>query len=82
MSTPISRLDSGAPDFIETLDALLAFDASTDDAIEMAVAEILAMYESGATTRCSTTPAASTGSMPRWPSSSCRAACSTRRTRV
>ncbi|MBP9118781.1 MAG: histidinol dehydrogenase, partial [Methyloversatilis sp.] len=41
MSTPISRLDSGAPDFIERLDALLAFDASTDDAIEMAVAGIL-----------------------------------------
>lgn len=41
MSTPISRLDSGAPDFIENLDALLAFDASTDDAIEMAVAGIL-----------------------------------------
>jgi histidinol dehydrogenase len=41
MSTPISRLDSGAPDFIEKLDALLAFDASTDDAIEMAVAGIL-----------------------------------------
>lgn len=41
MSTAIRRMDSGAPDFIEQLDALLAFDASTDDAIEAAVAGIL-----------------------------------------
>ena len=41
MNTAISRLDSGAPDFLETLDTLLAFDASADEAIETAVAGIL-----------------------------------------
>ncbi|EGK71042.1 MAG: histidinol dehydrogenase [Methyloversatilis sp.] len=40
-NTKISRLDSGAPDFLQTLDALLAFESSTDDAIEHAVADIL-----------------------------------------
>lgn len=40
-NTKISRLDSGAPDFLQTLDALLAFESSTDDAIERAVADIL-----------------------------------------
>lgn len=39
--TRISRLDSGAADFLQTLDVLLAFEASTDDAIEHAVADIL-----------------------------------------
>jgi histidinol dehydrogenase len=41
MNAAISRLDSGAPDFLETLDTLLAFDASADEAIETAVAGIL-----------------------------------------
>ncbi len=41
MRTRISRLDSMSADFIEELDTLLAFDASTDDAIETAVAGIL-----------------------------------------
>lgn len=41
MNTPIGRLDSASEDFIETLDALLAFEASTDDAIEHAVSGIL-----------------------------------------
>ena len=40
-NTKISRLDSGAPDFLQTLDALLAFESITDDAIEHAVADIL-----------------------------------------
>lgn len=40
-NTKISRLDSGAPDFLQMLDALLAFESSTDDAIEHAVADIL-----------------------------------------
>ena len=39
--TKISRLDSGAPDFLDRLDTLLAFESSTDDAIETAVAGIL-----------------------------------------
>ena len=41
MNTAISRLDSDAPEFLETLDRLLAFDASADEAIETAVAGIL-----------------------------------------
>ncbi|MGC4404881.1 histidinol dehydrogenase [Methyloversatilis sp. MC4-4] len=40
-ATKISRLDSGAPDFLGRLDTLLAFESSTDDAIETAVAGIL-----------------------------------------
>ncbi|MBL8468104.1 histidinol dehydrogenase [Methyloversatilis discipulorum] len=39
--TKISRFDSGAPDFLDRLDTLLAFESSTDDAIETAVAGIL-----------------------------------------
>ena len=48
MSTPptspvrIRKLDSSAADFQPVLAALLAFEASTDDAIETAVARILA----------------------------------------
>jgi len=37
----IRRLSSRAPEFLATLDALLAFDNSTDEAIERTVAEIL-----------------------------------------
>ena len=37
----IRRLSTGDPGFIATLDALLHFDHSTDDAIELTVAEIL-----------------------------------------
>jgi len=42
MAVQIRKLDSTAPGFKERLDALLAFDASTDEAIESAVAGILA----------------------------------------
>ena len=44
MSTPIAirRLSTRDPEFLSTLDQLLAFDDSTDDAIETAVAEIIA----------------------------------------
>ena len=38
----IRKLDSTQADFQETLDALLAFEAETDDAIESAVAKIIA----------------------------------------
>lgn len=38
----IRRLSTRAPDFLATLDALLAFDNSTDEAIERTVAEVLA----------------------------------------
>jgi histidinol dehydrogenase len=38
----IRRLSTREPDFLATLDALLAFDNSTDDAIERTVAEVLA----------------------------------------
>ena len=41
MAVHIRKLDSTAPDFKATLDALLAFEAQTDDAIETAVAQIL-----------------------------------------
>jgi histidinol dehydrogenase len=41
MSIQIRKLDSTQPDFRQKLDALLAFEASTDDAIESAVARIL-----------------------------------------
>jgi histidinol dehydrogenase len=42
MAVQIRKLDSTAPDFKERLDTLLAFEAETDDAIETAVAAILA----------------------------------------
>jgi histidinol dehydrogenase len=42
MAVQIRKLDSTAPDFKERLGALLAFEAETDDAIETAVAAILA----------------------------------------
>ncbi len=42
MAVQIRKLDSSAPDFKKTLDALLAFEAETDDAIESSVAKILA----------------------------------------
>ena len=43
MNTPqIRRLDSRAPDFLATLDALLAFESGTDSQIENAVTDILA----------------------------------------
>ncbi len=42
MTLPIRRLSTRDPEFLSTLDALLAFDNSTDDAIERTVAEILA----------------------------------------
>jgi len=40
MSTPVAirRLSTREPEFLSTLDQLLAFDDSTDDAIETAVA--------------------------------------------
>jgi histidinol dehydrogenase len=38
----IRKLDSSQPDFQQTLNALLAFEAETDDAIESAVAQIIA----------------------------------------
>ncbi|WP_374337187.1 histidinol dehydrogenase [Methyloversatilis sp.] len=40
-TTKISRLDSSHPDFLGQLDTLLAFESSTDDAIETTVAGIL-----------------------------------------
>ncbi len=42
MAVQIRKLDSTAPDFKQTLSALLAFEAETDDAIESSVAKILA----------------------------------------
>ena len=42
MAVQIRKLDSSAPDFKKTLDALLAFESETDDAIESSVAKILA----------------------------------------
>ncbi|MES2072783.1 MAG: histidinol dehydrogenase [Pseudomonadota bacterium] len=42
MSLPLSRLDSVQPDFAAKLSALLAFEASEDEAIERAAAQILA----------------------------------------
>jgi histidinol dehydrogenase len=42
MPVQIRKLDSTAPDFQERLSTLLAFEAETDDAIESAVAKILA----------------------------------------
>ena len=36
------RLSTAMPDFLATLDALLAFDHATDDGIERTVADILA----------------------------------------
>ncbi|MGZ5203045.1 MAG: histidinol dehydrogenase [Telluria sp.] len=42
MAVQIRKLDSTAPDFQQTLSALLVFEADTDDAIESAVAKILA----------------------------------------
>ena len=42
MAVHIRKLDSTAPDFKQTLSSLLAFEAETDDAIEAAVAKILA----------------------------------------
>ena len=42
MSQTIRRLSSRDPEFLSTLDALLAFDNGTDAAIEQTVAEILA----------------------------------------
>ena len=43
MSAPaIRRLSTRDPEFLATLDALLAFDNATDEAIEQTVAEILA----------------------------------------
>jgi histidinol dehydrogenase len=42
MSITIRKLDSTAPGFQQTLNTLLAFEAETDDAIESAVAKILA----------------------------------------
>ncbi|MGF6481178.1 histidinol dehydrogenase [Paraburkholderia sp. JPY419] len=41
MSTKIRKLDSTAPDFQKSLHAVLAFEASEDEAIERAVAQIL-----------------------------------------
>src|SRR5574338_107292 len=41
MSAVIRRLDARAPDFLPTLDALLAFESATDARIEAAVADIL-----------------------------------------
>ncbi|SHH65802.1 histidinol dehydrogenase [Massilia sp. CF038] len=41
MSLQIRKLDSAQPDFKQSLDALLAFEASTDEAIEKSVASIL-----------------------------------------
>lgn len=42
MSVAIRRLSTREPEFLSTLDALLHFDNSTDEAIEKTVAEILA----------------------------------------
>jgi histidinol dehydrogenase len=41
MTQTIRRLSSREPEFLSTLDALLAFDNSTDEAIERTVAEVL-----------------------------------------
>jgi histidinol dehydrogenase len=41
MAVQIRKLDSSTADFKQTLDALLAFEAETDDAIENAVTQIL-----------------------------------------
>jgi histidinol dehydrogenase len=41
MSTKIRKLDSSAPDFQKSLHAVLAFEASEDEAIERSVAQIL-----------------------------------------
>jgi histidinol dehydrogenase len=41
MSLQIRKLDSAQPDFKQTLDTLLAFETSTDEAIEQSVASIL-----------------------------------------
>jgi histidinol dehydrogenase len=41
MTQSIRRLSSREPEFLSTLDALLAFDNSTDEAIERTVAEVL-----------------------------------------
>ena len=41
MQLQIRKLDSAQPDFKKTLDSLLAFEASTDEAIEQSVAAIL-----------------------------------------
>jgi histidinol dehydrogenase len=41
MTALIRQLDARAPDFLATLDSLLAFEGETDDRIESAVAEIL-----------------------------------------
>jgi histidinol dehydrogenase len=41
MAVQIRKLDSSTADFKQTLDALLAFEAETDDAIEHAVTQIL-----------------------------------------
>jgi histidinol dehydrogenase len=37
----VRRLSTREPEFLATLDALLAFDSGTDDAIERTVADIL-----------------------------------------
>ncbi|MGV7208288.1 histidinol dehydrogenase [Oxalobacteraceae bacterium A2-2] len=42
MTIRITKLDTRQPDFQQALDSLLAFEASTDDAIESAVTSILA----------------------------------------
>ncbi|HEY6898528.1 MAG TPA: histidinol dehydrogenase [Rhodocyclaceae bacterium] len=42
LAASIRRLNTTAPDFFEQLDRLLAFDDSTDEAIERTVAEVLA----------------------------------------
>ncbi|NWG31129.1 MAG: histidinol dehydrogenase [Rhodocyclaceae bacterium] len=42
MSQTVRRLSTRDPEFLSTLDALLAFDHSTDEAIERTVAEVLA----------------------------------------
>jgi histidinol dehydrogenase len=42
MSKALRRLSTRAPEFLATLDQLLAFDNSTDEAIERTVAEVLA----------------------------------------
>ena len=39
--TPIRRLDARAPEFMSTLDALLAFASEADERIDAAVSEIL-----------------------------------------
>ncbi|HEU4777175.1 MAG TPA: histidinol dehydrogenase, partial [Telluria sp.] len=41
MSLQIRKFDSAQPDFKQQLDTLLAFEASTDEAIEQSVASIL-----------------------------------------